>query len=162
MSNKVYILSGCSGSGKTSFAYTHAYGNDRGEVLCPEWLDKRYVISTDEFFVHQGIYQFDPAKLGEAHAACMQRFVLLVTTNKPIIIVDNSNTTTEEIAPYYSVARAFGYEVELVTTLCDPIVAYERCVHNVPLGTIRAQVRRINERFIPRNWEMKCRHIYTN
>ena len=76
---------------------------------------------------------------------------------KPVV-VDNTNTTNEEIAPYILGAQAFGYTSEIITI--DPSVVHHtkyagRNTHNVSLAVIQAQAKRITERKLPPWWKHK-------
>lgn len=93
----IYILRGPSGCGKTTFAKTI-----NGAKIC----------SADHFFTKDdGTYEFDPSKLGEAHAACLRKYVdailLRVKGRQFPIIVDNTNLTDTELAPYVRIAQAY-------------------------------------------------------
>jgi predicted kinase len=118
--NQVIVLRGLPGSGKST--------------LIEREFPKAVVVSADHFFINlAGKYCFDPSKIGEAHAACFRRYILLLQTIKPeLVIVDNTNTSEVEIAPYMLGAAAFEYEAKVVTVSCDPKVAAARNTHGVP------------------------------
>lgn len=148
---RVIIMSGISGAGKDTYI--------KGVHPTAQ------VVSADHFFMVGGEYRFDPTKLGYAHASCMRDFItkcqktndaqVMLGRHSGHIIVNNTNTTTEEIAPYYSVAKAFGAEVTLLTLHCDPEIAAKRNVHGVPLQAIRAMAQRIADRRIPPFWDIR-------
>lgn len=75
--------------------------------------------------------------------------------DSPILVVDNTNTMAEEIAPYYSVAKAYGYQVELVTLLIDSSIAYQRNIHSVPLHAVENQDARLRARKLPKFMDLK-------
>jgi predicted kinase len=131
MSKTVHILCGVSGSGKTTYAWK-------------TWPDA-FIYSADDYFTFAGEYRFDPKKLGEAHAECLQRFV--DTMDQPEladVVVDNTNTTLVEIAPYVALAQAFGWAVDIRILHCTPDVAFARGRHGVPLHTIDCGARRLS------------------
>jgi predicted kinase len=66
----------------------------------------------------------------------LRGFVELVQLNKLNVVVDNTNTTLAEIAPYISLASAYGYEVEVVHFPCTLSVSFQRNTHGVPMTTI--------------------------
>jgi predicted kinase len=142
--NKVYILSGIPGSGKSTYA-----ANSPG-----------YAVSADDYFTKGGEYVFDHKKLKEAHAECFRNFIQQIEEYPGIVIVDNTNTTVEEISPYVLGASAFGYEHEIITFLCDPKVAAERNKHNVPLKSIERMASRLAHRKLPAHWNVG-QEIYT-
>lgn len=92
----VKILSGISGSGKSTYARRH-----RGVI-----------VSADDYFVRDGAYRFNPARLSSAHATCFARYLGALDDGHPLVIVDNTNTTAVEIAPYVLAAQAKGYDHE--------------------------------------------------
>lgn len=137
----VTILCGIPGAGKSTLrAHTYA-----GVPVC----------SADDYFVEDGVYRFDPSKLPAAHAACLRRFVYLLTERQEDItdiVVDNTNTTVAEIAPYAALALAYGYTLDIVTVECDPEVAFTRQTHGVPLAAIQAMAKRLSARDLPPWW----------
>lgn len=136
---RVLILSGISGSGKSTYV-------EKLRQEAEKTGTKVMVVSADHFFEKGGEYKFDHTKLGEAHAACLRSFLSELDAGRimpKILIVDNTNTTDLEMAPYYAIAKAFSAEVELVTLLCNPKVAAARNKHGVPLASCEAMDRRI-------------------
>ncbi len=73
------------------------------------------------------------------------KFVGAVADPRNTVVVDNTSTTAVEVAPYASLALAYGHELRVVTLKVDPEVAHERNVHGVPLEGIRAMARRLEE-----------------
>lgn len=145
---RVIVMSGLPGSGKNY------------------WIEKNHpsaaVVSADDYFMKEGIYQFDAEKLGEAHSFCIRRFIELTRIVYPTIMVNNTNLTSEEIAPYYAIGKAYGYEVELVTLYCRPKVAADRNIHGVSLETCIGMLSRLNMRVIPPYWELNQSILDTN
>lgn len=144
-SNTVIILSGVSGSGKSTFA----------NKCMANWVWSVETVSADDYFITtDGVYEFNPMHLGEAHAQCMRRFIDALERGTSLVLVDNTNTTELEIAPYYAVAKAFGYTVLLITMECHAEIAAKRNTHDVPLTGITAMGERINRREIPPFWDI--------
>lgn len=137
---KVIVMRGVPGSGKSQYA------RGTGGV----------VVSADDFFVRvgKGAYAFDPTKLGEAHGMCLREFVEAVQGERPLVVVDNTNTTTTEAAPYMAVAAAYGYEAEIHEIGCDPLVAAKRNVHGVPEDRVLAMAARMSEARFPPWWKV--------
>ena len=128
---KCYIMQGVPGSGKSTIAETYAgFG---------------VIVSADTFFVKlgNGTYNFQPARLPDAHRECYLDFCKAVADGVAVVVVDNTNTTPTEIAPYERHATAFGYEVEIVRVMCDPVVAAARNTHGVPEKGVLAMHDRI-------------------
>ena len=132
MARKVVILCGVSGAGKST--HTAAF------------YSNAFVVSADHYFEDQeGNYHFNPSKLGAAHAECLQLFVEELRVSDRDIVVDNTNTTVAEIAPYAACALAYGYDLEIIILHCKPEVAAARNTHGVPLKRIQGMARRIKK-----------------
>ena len=135
---KVVILSGIPGSGKSTLAKELA-----GAVVC----------SADDWFCRSGEYQFDVNELGNAHGACLRRFMTALSEGFENIVVDNTNTTAEEVIPYYAIAASYGCDIELVTVTCDPSIAAARNLHGVPERGVFSMAQRLADRKLPDFWQ---------
>lgn len=140
---KAIILTGLPGSGKSTIAEQLVAA---GAAAC----------SADYYFIKEGVYRYVPAEIGLAHAACMRAFVNHITGNVVInvahdadIVVDNTNTTSVEIAPYVAVANAFGWEHEIIRVECDPEVAFARQTHGVSRATFHHMERNLKQPLPP-------------
>lgn len=142
---KVIILRGGSGAGKST------------------WTKKNHpnavVFSADSFFTNaDGDYNFEPAKLGEAHAKCLRDFVeycQVADRQNGTVVVDNTGTSVSEFAPYAQVAQVYGHDVSIFTFLYDPTVAHKRNTHGTPLKACIEMHQRMMEqtKFIPPWWK---------
>jgi len=132
---------GVSGSGKS----TYIKNNLQGYVVC----------SADHFFMQDGKYVFEPAKLGEAHASSVRNFVNACTSNLTKIVVDNTNTSIEQIAPYYAVAKAFGYKVKFVKMNTDLDVCASRNLHGVGRKSIDGMSFNLSRLNLPKFWDFE-------
>lgn len=145
-----YILQGVSGSGKSTLAKSLVAGLPVGQGVS---------ISADQYFIDEkGEYRFDVSKLGTAHQWCLRSFVAAVAEAPvaSVVVVDNTNCTVAEVAPYYALAEAYGYAVTILVvgneaTLGD---CANRNVHGVPLAGVTAQGNRLAqfERAMPPWW----------
>lgn len=151
---KVILMSGIPGSGKSTIVNRMVQDQIGSRTVT--------VCSADHFFMDEsGEYKFDPSKLGSAHASCLHQFVMALTkwergdADLDLLIVDNTNTSATELAPYVALAAAFGVECEIRTVVCNPEVAYARNVHGVPLGGIKRMAEVIATRQIPPFWNVK-------
>lgn len=137
---KVIIMRGVSGSGKSTYA----------RKMYPGAL----MFSSDDYWTcinPNKTYQenFDVTKLGEAHTWNMRRFIDYMLhleklwNHSGTVIIDNTNTTLAEIAPYYAVAQAFGADVQVVTLDVLQSVAFKRNTHGVPEKAHMAQHLRL-------------------
>lgn len=138
--SKVFIYCGVSGAGKSTFI-KHRH---------PDAL----ICSADEYFMVDGEYRFDPAKIGDAHAWCLRTFAYLVSDRRSDrdIVVDNTNTTIAELAPYAALASAYGHELQIVTIHCDAEVAHARNTHCVPLEAVQRMAAQLASRQMPPWW----------
>ena len=156
---KVVIMSGVSGSGKSTFAHklgekhTQENGMDRDVGI------EYDVVSADHYFYNaDDEYVFDPSKLGDAHANCFREFIERCQhpSDVGLLIVDNTNCSVEEIAPYVLGAAAFGHDCEIITlmpTLAQLKLCHARNTHNVPLVVIEAQYYKLKNRKLPPHWK---------
>lgn len=148
---RVYIMRGVSGAGKSTYARKN--------------FNDPIILSSDDFWTQNGedyIKSFDFKRLGEAHAWNLRRFALYIVGDaKPYfdrdLVVDNTNTTVGEIAPYYALAHAFNYPVQILTVATDPKIAFERNAHGVPAEAHKRQVENLirGDRQIPSYWNHK-------
>lgn len=126
----VYILRGLPGSGKSTWANQY-------------WSDNKhtYICSADHYHINsEGQYEFKPDNAREAHNECLRRFVRMVTELTPgqaTVIVDNTNVSTFEFAPYYRLAEALGHTVKILEFRVRVETSIERNIHDVPPETIR-------------------------
>lgn len=136
---KCIVLRGVPGVGKSTYAATLG-----GEV-----------VNADRYFMVNGVYRFDFNKLGEAHAKCFKSFMNFARWMHDDIIVDNTNITSVEIAPYMLGAAAFGYEAEVHD--CHPVNGIEsivgRNIHGVSEAAVRSKYQaQVNEK-LPTWWK---------
>ena len=93
------ILRGISGSGKSSIARALSDRFPPGYVA---------VCNADAYFQRSGTYTFNVAELGAAHESCRRAFDAAVRRRTPLIILDNTNTTLREYAPYVESIDSFN------------------------------------------------------
>jgi predicted kinase len=87
------ILRGLPGAGKSTFA---AMLSDRVNTE---------IVEADQFFTDdQGNYSFDPLKLKEAHAWCLQRTKDLLSQGKSVVVA-NANSRVWEFEDYMRYAE---------------------------------------------------------
>lgn len=147
-----YILCGVPGSGKSTWAQEQGF-------------HEGIIYSADSYFMKDGKYQFDPSQLGEAHSNCLRRFIAhgcqfqVAEGLTSSLVVDNTNTTSEEIATYYTIAKAYGYAVHLRTFVVDAEVAFNRNQHGVSLATIMAMNVRLLSRRLPAFWKFESQEV---
>ncbi len=136
------ILCGIPGSGKSSYV----------TGLQEMWEDI-VVCSANLYFTRDGEYKFDPTLLGEAHNSCLKKYVSALI-NEQRVVVDNTNTTLLEMAPYVTLGMAYGYQIQVVRFRVDPEVGAARNIHGVPLNVCRLMAERLDSLEIPPYWKV--------
>ena len=144
--NSVILFRGIAGAGKTT-----AY-----ETFLAKRVDKYSELaycSTDLFWRGEnGRYNFDPRRLGEAHAWNFRHYLEFLSKKVKTIVVDNTNISAHEIAPYVLAATAYCYAHEIVTVWCDPAIAAARSVHGVPAKVVLDMHSRLVREELPPYW----------
>lgn len=134
----MWIMRGVPGAGKSYKA------NKLAEVLGPSTV----IYSTDDFFLIDGQYVFDPKKLTEYHARNQQRVEEACRRRVNDVIVDNTCVRAWEAREYVRIAIKNKYAVRFLEAdspwAKDAHECARRNTHGVPLETIE---RMIN------NWE---------
>lgn len=116
---KMILVRGLPGSGKSTLAKSL---ND---------IDWQYHLETDMFWMKDGEYVFDAAKLGEAHTWCHNETRKVLHKGfSPV--VSNTFTTKKELKPYFDIAKEFNIVPQVI--LCQ---AQYGNIHNVPEETLK-------------------------
>lgn len=147
----VYIMRGIPGSGKSTWAKASMKSGDKK-------------VSADDYFMwDDGIYRFDPSRIGHAHSYCLATFTQIITgyvEDSYDVYVDNTNISAWEIAPYYQLATAFGWRATIINIKCDQYDAFMRQTHSVPKSTFGGMVARLIREKLPAHWNVS--NIDTN
>jgi predicted kinase len=105
MEKILYIVRGCSGSGKTTFAK---------KLVGHDFL----VCEADKYFIDDdGNYNFDFTKIKDAHKWCqdtVETYMKDSMVNDQFyreIAVSNTFTQEWEMKPYFELAKEYGYKV---------------------------------------------------
>ena len=126
------LIRGVSGSGKSTFAV---------EFLYPTSL----IISTDDFFMVDGEYQFNPELLAENHDKCFKSVESEMKTPQqdicPNIVVHNTFTQAWEMKRYKELADKYGYNFY---TIIVENRHGSNSIHNVPDYVISKQRERFS------------------
>lgn len=152
---QVILYRGIPGSGKTWAIedWMHTFSQDIHDPS-PKPYSADYLFNTP-----QG-YKFDPKRIAEAHAWCFRQYledVQLWDKGEYIshFVIDNTNISAFEMAPYIQAANAYGLAHEIITIWSDPIIAYKRNTHGVPLTTIMTMYKRLLQEDLPTFWNHK-------
>ena len=97
---ELFLLRGLPGSGKSTLA--KSLGGIR--------------IEADQYFMEDGVYNFDASKLKNAHNYCQSQTQAWMKTdgeqvNVERIVVSNTFTQEWEMKPYFEMAEKYGYRV---------------------------------------------------
>lgn len=145
MNKRVIIMVGLPGSGKSTWI----------KAFRERFEGTLAVVSADDYFMRDGVYNFDPTKLPKAHEECFRSFVYAVDDAYEVVIVDNTNIRAEHSQPYIDCAVGAGYDVHEKFIYCTPDVAYKSNTHGVPLETIE----RLYEQLLKRGYNDRINSI---
>ena len=136
MTKICYILRGLPGTGKSMLAQALKDGAEKLKGYSA-------IFSTDDFFMVDGEYQFDPTRLGEYHGNNLDEATFFMERCSPVpvarCIIDNTNTQHWEYEKYIESAQNNGFMVQIISiewlSSCIPLYA-ERNSHGVPIEAI--------------------------
>lgn len=138
------IIRGLPGSGKSTLA---------GE-LCDSIVSELPVshsplvmlCSTDNYFMHDGVYKFDGRQLTQAHAWNLSNFNRAIRNNYDLVVCDNTNTQFWEMASYIEAAINNDYDLKIVEPSTDWAwnvdELFARNTHGVPREAIDRMLKR--------------------
>jgi len=136
---EVIIMQGVAGSGKSTYIKNN--------------FPNSTVVSADHFFINTitGVYEFNRELLAEAHGQCLIKFIETVnagnndTPGNGLIVVDNTNCTVAEIAPYAAIALAYRCKLKIIYLEVDLKVAAARNLHGVEESQIAIMAEKIEK-----------------
>lgn len=102
--NKLIIIRGLPGSGKSTLAK---------QMVKNGSVDSHY--EADMFFMIDGKYQFNPAKLKYAHEWCFESVRHALLTREENVVVSNTFTQLWEAERYIAMAQMEGIPVVIIT-----------------------------------------------
>ncbi|TPX66282.1 hypothetical protein SpCBS45565_g04595 [Spizellomyces sp. 'palustris'] len=140
----MYIMRGAPGSGKSTVARNLLLKNG----------NKGCILSTDDFFcIDTGNYEFNAAKLAEAHEWNQERARDAISSSLSPIIIDNTHTQKWEAKPYVEMGLKQGYTIVVVEPETpwwkekNVIELAQRNTHGVSAEAIQRMVGRWEDDF---------------
>uniref|UniRef100_A0A182NRQ7 Smr domain-containing protein n=1 Tax=Anopheles dirus TaxID=7168 RepID=A0A182NRQ7_9DIPT len=132
------LMRGVPGSGKSYLARSlvdHTSGGDY----------RNHIFSTDDYFMVNGVYKFQPDALDAAHRFNQQNVQSKARDGWSPIVVDNTHVRLWEMYPYVQIAADHGYYLELL----EPTTHWKnnsrslaiRNTHGVPEPKIRSMLQ---------------------
>jgi adenylate kinase family enzyme len=141
--NNLILIRGLPGSGKSTYAARLS------KIIGIDYVE------ADMYFMHNGEYKFDPAKLGMAHKWCFDRAVSNMDRFRSAI-VSNTFTQAKEMQNYIHAASERGIPIWIIT-----MHGKYQNVHNVP----EIALQRMRDRFqdnteLMSHWPDACIEFY--
>lgn len=104
MNKKIfYLVYGVPGSGKSTYVE---------KELKTKYKDLQHFEADMFFYNKNGVYQFNPKKLGLAHKWCQTKFIEAMKNGFPVC-VSNTSLTPKEREVYFTKATAHDYEIHV-------------------------------------------------
>lgn len=138
--NKLILMRGCPGSGKSFLANKLRQEYISNGISCS-------IYSTDNFFIKNGVYIFDPTKIGVYHRRNIKHVSEAMHDKLDVIIVDNTNTVWKELKKYCALALAHDYDVEFVEPETSWKFDIEELVNRNTHGVPRESIQRMLDRY---------------
>ena len=127
----------------------------RKSTWVKENLPKAVVVSADSYFMVDGRYQYDASKIAQAHAHCLRGFAMMVAGPPQSLphdlVVDNTNITVAELAPYVALGKAWGHEVRIVQMKCLS-AEMQPNDHGVPFYIVQSMSTALATEKLPSWW----------
>jgi predicted kinase len=106
------------------------------------------VYSTDDFFMENGKYNFNPKKLSENHQKNLNRTILAMQQGISPIVADNTFMSAWELKPYVLAAKKHGYQIEFrepqTEWAWNADELAKRNTHGVPKDKIEQMISRFD------------------
>lgn len=142
-----YIMRGLPGSGKSTMAamlFKSRPHRDAAGIPSKGIIETGRIHSTDSFRTDPvtGEYKWDASMDARYHLLNQEEFRRSCERELPMVICDNTNITLGQMDPYITIAKKYGYHVQIVT-VGDPTdvehqeLCFVRGTHSVPLDVIR-------------------------
>lgn len=153
---RLIIMRGLPGCGKSHWV----------RQFCVEGQTSVCVVSADTYhYVQQPprpdgtlvppVYEFKPENVRAAHDNCFREFLGVVAEGWDVVIVDNTNISAWEIAPYLRYGEVMGLDVEIVWLRVPVETCIARGLHGVPRETYAKMAERLEKEVLPPWWKQR-------
>lgn len=134
------IMRGLPGSGKSTLARQIVKASLETDDFEP------FIFSADDYFVVNGVYRYDPARLQDAHRYIQYQASEAMRKAISPVIIDNTNTQLWEMKPYAVRAVQCGYIIRIIEPMTpwafnDKELA-RRNIHGVPRVKLKDMLER--------------------
>jgi len=126
MNQRIWIIRGLPGSGKSTFANAIALSNE-------------VVVEADQFHMIDGQYVYRPELAGRAHEWCQAQVAYWLNQGKTVFI-SNTFLTLRTLVPYYEMSQEFNVLFEIKT-----LTQNYGTIHDVPEDTLIAMKERFED-----------------
>ena len=135
------ILKGCPGSGKSTYA------KRLSKKFFELYSVKSTICSADDFFMVNGSYVYDPAKIGLAHMICFKKAAKAFESGTTLVIIDNTNTKLRDYKKYIDAAVDYKIVIRTIGETTDEFIKLccERNIHSVPEETIKRMAKNLKD-----------------
>jgi GTPase SAR1 family protein len=158
----IILFRGISGSGKSSLA--EAYRTENWPTMVTPAIEHmkqlakttrardKSIFSADNYFMVDGEYKFEASQLSMAHQDCLKKYTETIrkSDDADVLMVDNTNCSVAECAPYMALAGAYQHRLSVVTLVALPVDAFRRNKHKVPFDSTCRQSLTLNDSIA--NW----------
>jgi len=134
-SKQMYIMRGVSGSGK-SYTAKQLVGSGK-------------IYSTDDYFMQQGEYRFDPTKISAAHEWNQRRVWNAAKRGVNPLVVDNTTTQAWEAKAYVVIGMDNGYDIEFVEPTSSWWQKFRPNLSEPELETLVEELAQRNQHGVP-------------
>jgi len=110
----IILVRGLPGSGKSTYAKNYVKNNNFIHI------------ESDEWFISNGVYKFNPKDLTLAHRFCALRCEYFIKNGNNVII-SNTFIRLAECAPYFVISQKYKINIDIITCLGE-----YKSIHNVP------------------------------
>ena len=129
---KMYLLRGVPGSGKSTIS--NAILSENGIDTSNIFIKNQHILSTDDFFIVKGKYNFDPRKLVQYHNANQMRTEEQMKKGISPLLIDNTNIMPWEMKNYVKLADKYGYETIILnpedfSNVNNPLVITKKVIN---------------------------------